>query len=138
MRVDFYLLKTPHAQARLQMACRILEKAYQQGHTIYVHATHEREAQQLDEALWTFKDTSFIPHHLGETEGPAPIIIGYPPQTTQQSEILLNLADPLPEFYPQFQRIIEIVAHEDQSKALARTHYRTYHQHGADIHTHNL
>lgn len=68
-RVDFYLVTETGAQAPLLLCCRLLEKAYQQQHKVYVQTPSQQEAEALDELLWTFKDECFIPHNL-QGEGP--------------------------------------------------------------------
>ena len=71
MEITFYVLAGTDVGERLHTACRIISKAFQQKHNIYVHARDKAEAEQLDELLWTFRAESFIPHHL-VGDGPTP------------------------------------------------------------------
>lgn len=129
-RIDFYLLDQAEPQAKLQFACRLLEKAYAQQRRVFVQCVNQAQAEALDELLWTFKEDSFIPHHLqGEgPEPPPPIQIGYSMATEPSgySDILLNLSNEIPTFYLNFQRVIEIVLEEETSKEISRQHYRQY------------
>lgn len=139
MRIDFYLLTSDAEDARWLLACRLLEKAYRQGHRVFVYCANITDAEHLDELLWTFKEDSFVPHHLqGEgPEPPPPIQIGYTNEPRGFDDILLNLAETIPPFYTRFQRVIEIVAAEDSAKALSREHFRHYRKMGSEplIHT---
>lgn len=139
-KIDFYVIESSHSADRLQMACRLTEKAYKNKHRIYIHANHQAEAHQLDELLWTYREESFLPHNLlGEGPDPAPPIqIGFELKPPQHRDILLNLNDTVPEFYTAFSRILELVTNEANVQALARERYRFYRSAGHDIKTHKL
>lgn len=140
IRVDFYLLANEQKNARWLLACRLLEKAYAKGHKVYVLCTNKQDAEFLDELLWTFKEDSFIPHHLqGEgPEPPPPIQIGYEREPRGFNDILLNLSNGIPPFYTKFRRIIEIVLNIEADKEQSRAHYRDYRAKGCELHTHQL
>lgn len=140
IRVDFYLLSANEPQARWSVACRLLEKAYQRGHSIFVFCDNQQNAQQLDELLWTYKDDSFIPHNL-QGEGPEPppaVQIGYGSEPRGFNDLLLNLATSIPPFYSRFKRIMEIVVADDAAKEISRNHYREYKAQRFDLHTHQI
>src|SRR5687768_13867816 len=63
-RVDFYVLAEEGSDVRYRFACRLAEKAVDQGHRVYLQTTSLAEAQRLDELLWTFSDRSFLAHEL--------------------------------------------------------------------------
>lgn len=139
-RVDFYLLNTREPQAKWLFACRLLEKAYLRGHQVFVYCQNEQDAERLDELLWTFKEDSFIPHHLqGEgPEPPPPVQIGHDQEPRGFREILLNLSDSIPSFYGRFRRVIEIVPEEESAKDISRLHYREYRAKGCEMQTHAI
>ncbi|WP_115711679.1 DNA polymerase III subunit chi [Legionella sainthelensi] len=138
IRVDFYLLANEQHHARWLLACRLLEKAYAKGHKVYVLCTNQNDAELLDELLWTFKEDSFIPHHLqGEgPEPPPPIQIGYEREPRGFNDILLNLSNTIPPFYTKFKRIMEIVLNSEAEKEQSRAHYRSYKANGCALYTH--
>lgn len=140
MRVDFYLLQSPAPGAVWHLACRLIEKAYLRQHRVFIHCQNQKEAEHLDELLWTFKDESFIPHHLqGEgPEPPPPIQIGFEAVPHGWNDILMNLADPVPSFFTQFHRVIEIVPDSEEEKAISRHHYRLYRSHGCELQMHSI
>lgn len=140
IRVDFYLLASDQPDARWLVACRLLEKAYNRGHRVYVYCNHKRDAELLDELLWTFRDDSFIPHNLqGEgPEPPPPVQIGYDTEPRGFNDILLNMADQIPPFYSRFKRVMELVSNVEDQKEQSRAHYKEYRAKGCELHTHNI
>ena len=140
MRVDFYLLNSPEPQAAMLLACRLIEKAYQHGHRVFVFCKSATDAAHLDELLWTYKTDSFIPHHLqGEgPEPPPPVQIGFGPEPRGFNDILLNMSPTIPPFYSRFRRIMEIVLDEEVAKEISRQHYREYRQKQFELHTHPI
>ncbi|MDR3492810.1 MAG: DNA polymerase III subunit chi [Gammaproteobacteria bacterium] len=139
-RIDFYIIEDKDANARLQLACRLVEKAYKNKHRIYIHTDDEAEAYQLDELLWTYREDSFLPHNLygdGPDSAP-PIQIGFNVTPEKQRDILVNLSKQVPEFYLQFNRVLEIVPNEADRQEIAREHYRFYKSQGHDLTTHKL
>jgi len=140
IRVDFYLLNSNQPQAVWLVACRLLEKAYRRGHRVFVYCDNQRDAEHLDELLWTYKDDSFIPHNIqGEGPEPAPAVqIGYGVEPRGFNDILLNMAPSIPSYFSRFKRIIEIVAASEEAKTLSRAHFREYRASQCQMHTHNI
>lgn len=67
-RVDFYLLSTDSEQTLLDTVCLLIEKARKAEQSVYVHTRSASHADQLDEALWRYRSSSFIPHlNLGQS-----------------------------------------------------------------------
>ncbi len=140
MEITFYVLADQAPEKRLSTACRIIEKAFQQKHSIYVHAANQAEAEQLDELLWTFKAESFIPHHLvgdGPTP-PPPVRIGWQEIPPEASDLLINLHAAAPEQPKRFRRIVEIVGGDEAMREAARQHWRQYKQQGYPVSSHNI
>jgi len=139
-RIDFYIIEDTNPNARLQLTCRLLEKAYKNRHRIYVHTDDQACAHQLDELLWIYREDSFLPHNLyGDGPEPAPPIqIGFNIKPEKQRDILINLSSQVPEFYLQFNRVLEIVPSVVEIQAIARDHFRFYKAQGHDINTHKL
>ena len=127
-RIDFYIIEVAHPTARLRLTCRLIEKAYKNRHRIYVHADNAEQAHQLDELLWTYREDSFLPHNLyGDGPEPAPPIqIGFDAIPDKHRDILINLSQTIPDFYPQFSRLLEIITTEPDIQTAGREHYRQY------------
>jgi DNA polymerase III subunit chi len=140
MRVDFYLLESTQADARWVIACRLVEKAYQRGHKVYIQCTNQHDAELLDERLWTFKEDSFIPHNLqGEgPEPPPPVQIGWGKEPRGFDDILINLSGEILPFSNKFQRVMEIILNNETDKEHSRIRYKQYRAQHCQLHVHEL
>ena len=135
-RVDFYVLEQGDAAGHELMICRVVEKAWQRGHQVYVHCADEQAARVLDDRLWQFKDTSFVPHALDDDS--APIVIGTPATTTSRSDVLINLDQSVPDIASRFERVIESAGYDDATRSAAPDRYRYYQERGFPLHTHKV
>lgn len=136
MIVDFYVLKEDSGLKSLHFACQLIEKAYQEQQQVYVHTSSQEEAERIDQLLWTFKDDSFIPHHLYQADDtqPPPVRIGFdaaPPH----ADLLINLCDKIPAFYQNFGRVIEIVFNDPTVQQSARERFKQYREQQCEINT---
>jgi len=141
ININFYLLPYPSIEACGLYICRLTEKAYKKNHRIYIHTSSEHEAKTLNDSLWTFKDISFIPHNIYEENptSPAPIQIGYSEeQPTEYKDILINLTPEIPNFYANFEHILEIIPNNVTAKESSRKKYKFYQQQGCKLETHNI
>ncbi|MGD9153666.1 MAG: DNA polymerase III subunit chi [Gammaproteobacteria bacterium] len=138
--VDFYLIDAATLNEQLRFACRLLDKAYLQQYTAYVHVENQAAAETMYDLLWTFRDISFVPHDLvrGPNSADAPVIIGSDEKPLQQHDILLNLHAAVPDFYTAYNRVIEIVHQDAAWKKIAREHYKFYQNQGHEVKTHDL
>ena len=140
-RVDFYISPSHAAQARLQLACRIADKAYQQNCKIYIHTESEHEAKLLDDLLWTFKQGSFLPHgyHGSQEQNDCAIVIGHKQEAPEvNKDVLINLAPQVPLFFSQFERVAEMINENEDQKQHGRERYRFYRDRGYELNTHQL
>lgn len=145
MQVSFYVLAeqsaaastgpqanelTP-APAHFALACQLCAQLYRAKQRVFVYTADQQSAELLDELLWQFEPDSFVPHNLAG-EGPqrgAPVEIGWQaPKASRQ--VLINLADQVPDFARRFNQIIEFVPAEPTLKAQARERYKQYRQAG--------
>jgi len=143
-RVDFYLLAESGDLSRQTFACRLAEKAYRLKNTVHIQAADRLHAQQLDGLLWTFRDGSFVPHELaGAQSGPSgppasPITIGWTGEDLRPGNLLINLADELPETLQSFTRVAEIVTSDEDCRRRGRKRFAEYRSRGHDLQLHQL
>jgi DNA polymerase-3 subunit chi len=65
--ISFYLFEqSPERQ--VESACRLCRKILRQPERIWLYASDPELQQQLDERLWSFDDTSFIPHGIDQID----------------------------------------------------------------------
>ena len=141
-QIDFYILSGTSQQERLRFACRLTDKALQNNHRIFLNAESALMAEQLDDALWTFRAGSFVPHRrLPGTPGGImePVVIGHdqePPEETW--DVMINLAAAVPEFFSRYRRVAEVVDSDEQRRSQGRERFRFYRERGYELRTHNL
>jgi DNA polymerase-3 subunit chi len=141
MKIDFYVLNKSEKQADWLFACKLIEKAYEMGHHIFILLDNKEDAFVFDELLWEYEPSSFIPHHIqGEGPKPAPAVqIGFDiSQTPEVTDIFINLSLEIPEYFKRFKRICEIVTENEAIKTSKREHYKFYQGHQLKIDTHKL
>jgi len=137
-RVDFYIL--PEGAGTDRYACMIAKKAWSAGNRIHIHTPSAEKAKSMDDLLWTFRDISFIPHELynGTTDENTPITIGFGNDFPDQSQVIINLDNEIPEFAPKFDRIVEIVGGDETCKKYARIKYKEYKSGDFETHDHTI
>lgn len=140
IKVVFYILNSEGLKSRDLFACRVIEKAYNNNHKIFVEVTTQTEAQEFYNQLWTFRDISFIPHEIYNLnpESNAPVLIGFNALPTNHKYLLINLTQDVPKFYDQYKHIIEIIPNDPELKALGRKRYLFYQSKGCELETHNM
>lgn len=141
-RVDFYVLGQDSEQARLLLACRIAEKAMLQEQRVFIHAGADL-TRRLDELLWTFSQDSFVPHRVvsgEETEPPPePVLIGTGDcAASGHWQVLINLADDVPDFFSRYDRVVEPVDGNPARRQQSRERYKFYRDRGYPLSTHQI
>jgi len=139
-QVDFYVLGVPGDGAALGVACRVVEKAWDQGLRVHVQARDEDQAARVDEALWTFRQESFVPHERcsGDATPRARVTVGTAGDTPAAPDVLVNIGAPVPHWYAACGRVAEIVAGDPQARAAGRERYRVYRDAGLELRTHDV
>lgn len=139
-RIDFYVLPGTETRDRHLTACRLAEKAYRLGHRLYIQTASMHEEALLDDLLWTFRQNSFLPHTRwhGAGDAESPILLGHAPPPKFLHEVLIHLADPIPDAFDCFTRLVEIINAEETTRQAARRRYRFYKERGLSPVTHQL
>lgn len=140
-RVSFYLLNSQDPQNRQQVACRLAEKAWQQGHQVFIYTENPDQSADIDKALWAFRAESFVPHEIMSDASAviAPVLISHdntPPPRLM--DVLINLNAEQPLFFSQFERLAEIIDNDEQVKQQGRQRYKFYQDRGYPLETHKL
>ena len=141
-KVDFYLLSAADNRSRLTTACRLAEKAFDQGLRVAVRTSGPAETAEVDELMWTFSDRSFVPHCVWPAEpdfaAATPVLIASGGLPDSHRDVLINLGADLPADFAHFARVCEIVAGEDDAKRRGRARWRGYKDAGLQPDSHNL
>jgi DNA polymerase-3 subunit chi len=134
--VDFYF----NAADKLQVACRLAGKAMAQGKRLLIYAPQADTAQRIDRMLWTWQATGFVPHCAAHDPlaGETPVLIAADMQAAIACHVLLNLAPDTPPAFERYERLLELVAQDDEDRRAARARYKFYRQRGYRIADHDL
>lgn len=139
-RIDFYVLSDAKENSRALLACRLADKAYSLGHTVYIAAASEARAAALDDLLWTFRQDSFVPHErypLTGMEG-SPVLIGVAAPAEVDAQVLINFTDAFPEGFERYERVVELVDAHPDVLAKSRERFKQYRERSLTPETHKL
>ena len=141
-RVDFYILPDQNKSNLQHFACRLTDKALQQGHRILIQTDSVDDSRAVDDMLWTFSDGSFIPHAVidASDNDEQPVLISHLPlsNTTPGSfNLMINLSSRAAE-QNQFERIAEILNQEAGRKNTGREHYKVYRDQNCELNHHEI
>lgn len=142
-RIDFYVLKDANRAAQIHFACRLAEKAVQQGNKVVIASPDDNTTAELDRQLWQFKPEAFLPHAVAHGESAAspiaePIIISDTDSSVTHHDVLINLKPELLGHFSRFKRLAEIVIQEPAVLQATRNNYAYYKDRGYLINTHKL
>jgi DNA polymerase-3 subunit chi len=126
---------------KLAYACRLLRKGVASGAKIVVTGPGEA-LQSLDADLWDVSPTDFLPHcgqaATASVIDKSPIVLVQTLQSVPHHEVLINLDTHVPPGFDSFQRVIEIVTHDDADKLEARLRWKHYAKAGLTLTRHDL
>lgn len=131
------------APDKLGYACRLLRKAVGSGARVVVLADADAVAR-LDADLWGVSPTDFVPHcaspAAASVQSRSPVLLTSETTTglAPQYQVLVNLADAIPQGFDQFERVIEVVSTDPADRDLARGRWRFYTEQGYAITRHDL
>ena len=139
-RISFYALSQGDTTSPLSLACRVAEKARLLGHRVCIQAFSPEQARQLDDLLWQFKASSFLPHLLlaNGDEGTESVLVTGNTIPTGFDDVIINLGEAPCRHPRQFTRVNEIIAADEDSRALGRERYRYYQSQGYQPETYKL
>ena len=141
-QVDFYLLGSIDKSGKFKYACRIAQKAYQQGLKVFVQAEDLESCEMLDALLWTFSQGSFVPHAVVRDDSKSwddfPVQIGDNASIPKHADLLISLSAGPPNQHRHFNRIADLVIDDPVEKQTGRTRFKFYRDLGITPNTHNV
>ncbi len=143
-RVDFYHL--PHDNARkLQLfTCRLTEKAWKLGNRIFILCADDMTCQLLDQLLWTWRDTGFLPHAPSTADNAAdtPVLLGAQPPAGADFDLIINpgadISAQIESLTPHTRRIAEIIDQNPNRKQAGRLRYSYYDKNNYPLEYHEI
>ncbi|AKZ65834.1 DNA polymerase III subunit chi [Candidatus Palibaumannia cicadellinicola] len=119
-----------------RLACYLAILKWRAGKRILIACVHNKQARKLDDALWAYTPTVFIPHNIvgeGPTDG-APVEICWPTRLSPvNSDLLISLLPTCAKFASFFNEVIDFIPNEESLKQLARTRYKVYRKVGFQL-----
>ena len=137
-RVDFYVVKSSGAEARLSVAARLTEKALGRGHRVFINCDSRDQLDTLDDYLWRFKPSSFVPHCPASSDAGEQVVLGFEDVPGSHNDVLINLGLAPPSFFARFERVAEVVTQDEDSLQALRDAWRHYKDRGYPLTKHDL
>ncbi|MEE4330171.1 MAG: DNA polymerase III subunit chi [Wenzhouxiangella sp.] len=132
MRVDFYEL-SGRFQDPLDVAAVLVGKAWPELADIVLVAPRGALAE-LDDRLWRKPAGRFLPHGIDDETAPIRLVERAP----DEAALLINLdpAAPLPQ--GRYDRVLELVPADEESRPRLRQRWKDWKAAGAELHHHVL
>jgi DNA polymerase-3 subunit chi len=127
-KVDFYT----GVDDKLRTACQLSHKAMQNGLRVLLHTPDERTTEALNQLLWQYPATAFMPHCRSDDRAAAemPVIVGHQGEPFAHSDVLISLHNSCLPFFSRFERVIEIISKDSEDARLGRERYGFYRDRG--------
>jgi DNA polymerase-3 subunit chi len=128
-RIDFH----SNVADRLTYTCRLVRKAWAAQCRIVLLSGDAQQQAALDQALWTFSATDFLPHVAAQHPNAAatPVILTADDQADlPHHHVLINLSGRTPAHFARFERMFEIISADEEDKIAGRDRYRYYKDRG--------
>ena len=126
---------------KLVYSCRLLRKAYLSGAKVVVTAAPEI-LDQLDQLLWSFSPTEFVPHCRASAPENSltvtPVLLAESLTACPHYGVLVNLGQSIPAEFERFERFIEVVTQDDDDRLAARGRWKHYTDRGYAMKRHDL
>jgi len=145
-RIDFH----SNVSDKLEYACRLTRKIWRAtavGEPVrnIVMVGEKADLEKLDELLWTFSATDFLPHCFIDDEAAidTPIVLTdhfLSPALTQlpHADVLIHLGMRMPQDVPgllaRFPRVVEVVTINEAERLAGRERYKAYRDLGHELH----
>lgn len=126
---------------KLTYTCRLLRKAVGSGGKLIVIGSNNT-LQQLDQDLWTFMATEFVPHCVEHTRSSVmqrtPVLLAQDVSSAMDHNVLVNLGEQVPAGFERFSRVLEIVGLDEDDRQYARQRWKQYSNAGFNLIRHDL
>jgi DNA polymerase-3 subunit chi len=145
-RIDFH----SNVSDKLEYVCRLTRKIWSttpEGQSVrnIVIVGNQTDLKKLDELMWTFSSTDFLPHcFISDEAAPeTPIVLSENfaanvLNTIPHADVMIHLGMNMPEDVPalveRFPRIVEVVTVNEAERLAGRERYKAYRALGHELH----
>ena len=141
-KASFYILNKTGTDARLQLVCSLISKAYTKQLKVYVYSEDRVLLDTLDELLWTFEEHNFLPHDVctdhEDIDELAPVRLSTLAPPANWHDVLIQLSTHMPHFATQFNRIIEVLDQQTDTLTAGRARFAQYRTQLFEMETHTI
>lgn len=131
-QILFIPVKDNHA--KIIALCRIVEMHFEQKKKLLIVAPSAEAANYIDQLLWKYKEESFLPHTIIDSQTSEPIGITTKMENLNRASSLLNLCPSAVPIFESFENIYELFDETMPDKAeLSRQRQQTYVKQGCKI-----
>jgi DNA polymerase III subunit chi len=130
-RVSFYY----NVADRQAFLPRLLQQALKKQAQVLVYCPDRSSAEALDEYLWLYEPSSFLPHVLADDAlaERTPIVLSWPDGPEPHYKVWLNWSDQRPSSFSRCEQLIEIAGMLDPQRQSARERFRFYKERGYEM-----
>ena len=145
-RIDFH----SNVSDKLEYACRLTRKIWSstpEGEPVrnIVMVGEKADLQKLNELLWSFSNTDFLPHCFIDDEAAAetPIVLtddfaSSALNNVPHADVMIHLGMRMPADVPalvaRFPRIVEVVTVNETERLAGRERFKAYRELGHELH----
>ena len=132
--VDFFIWPFCEKNLHDLAICNLIYSIYRSKKTISLLIDKKEECVHFDDLLWTFEETSFLPHGFDD-DSPVKLATDFNDCT---NNVLVNLGQS-PHPHPKiFGRIIETAGYNESTRLYARNKFKNYKDHEIKVSSHQL
>jgi DNA polymerase-3 subunit chi len=145
-RIDFH----SNVSDKLEYVCRLTRKIWSttpEGQPVrnIVIVGDRADLKKLDELMWTFSSTDFLPHcFITDDAAPeTPVVLSENfaasalnaiPHADVMIHLGMNMPQDVPALVERFPRIVEVVTTNEAERLAGRERYRAYRDLGHELH----
>jgi DNA polymerase III subunit chi len=132
-----YFVETKSEEHMLTL-CQWVDRFYEQGKRVQIAASSSAAAQHLDHLLWTFAQTSFIPHRVSSSPesgtGIEPVIITIGEWPVKEASVLVSDGPVGLDFMQLYDCVVHFVLLDDPEKRqVSRSIWQTARERGMQV-----
>ncbi len=119
--MELYFVETSVSEQRV-LLCRYADRLFSEGRKVQILVDSTSSAQLVDQTLWTFSQSSFIPHAISGPESKEipdePVLIVVGEKYIEGFNVLLCDAPVVLDFMCKFESTYHFVLRDDTEKRL--------------------
>ena len=126
-KISFYRV-SGGLKSAIKLGAQITEKSVGEKCKVLWQVPNENFVNKIDQVLWSFSETSFIPHSTGPLSDP----VGISKESTPgiHHEVLMNFQKDIPIWFSRFEQLIEFIYEDHTDIEIKRQHFRFFKNRG--------